>query len=45
MILEFKPVDEIKIDVLKGFNNDLKSILESIDDETLFSKNAPIPDG
>ena len=38
MILEFKPIGTIKIDVLVNFNNELKDILESIDDETLFSE-------
>ena len=37
MILEFKPIDTVNIDVFMEFNNELKSILESIDDETLFS--------
>ena len=38
MILEFKPIDTVKIKALMDFNDELKSILESIDDETLFSE-------
>jgi len=39
MLFEFKPIDTINIDVFEDFNNELKSVLESIDDETLFSDN------
>lgn len=38
MILEFKPIDKVKIDVFMEFNQELESILESIDDGTLFSE-------
>ena len=38
MILEFKPIDSVKIDAFMKFNDELKSILESIDDGTLFSE-------
>ncbi len=37
MILEFKPLDTVKIEAFIEFNNELKNLLESIDDETLFS--------
>lgn len=40
MIFEFKPIDTIKIDVFESFNNELKSVLESIDDETLFKEGS-----
>ena len=39
MLLEFDPLNTVDIDAFVRFNNELKSILESIDNETIFSEN------
>ena len=38
MLFEFKPIDVINLEAFVKSNSELKSVLESVDDGTLFSE-------